>query len=127
MGRVLLSTALIVLGLPGNAGAELQLKPFVGLTFGGTTTFQDTELAAGKVHTLFGVNAALIGEVLGIEADVGRAAGFFQQSPGPPLVTGSSVTTFSGNVMVALPRRMAEYTLRPYFVGGGGMMFIRAD
>ena len=127
MRRVLLSTALIVLGLPGAARAEWQLKPFVGLAFGGATTFQDTELAAGRVHTLMGVSTALIGEVLGIEADVGRASGFFQQSSGPPLVTRSSVTTLSGNVMVALPRRFSEYTLRPYFVGGGGLMLVRAD
>ena len=33
--------------------------------------------------------------------------------------------TVSGNVIVAAPRRMTEYSLRPYLVGGGGLMRVR--
>ena len=42
------------------------------------------------------------------------------------LVSKSSVLTFTGNVIVGLPRRATEYTLRPYFVGGFGLMRARA-
>ena len=35
------------------------------------------------------------------------------------------VTTVTGNVMVAVPRRWTEYALRPYFVGGAGMMRVQ--
>lgn len=127
MRRLIVSTAFLLLGWSAPARAEWQLKPFVGLAFGGDTTFPDTELAAGKVHAILGVNGALIGEIVGIEADFSRASGFFQQSPGNRSVTRSNVTTLTGNVTVALPRRYSEYTLRPYFVGGGGLMHIRTE
>ncbi|HXD72141.1 MAG TPA: hypothetical protein VN628_00320, partial [Vicinamibacterales bacterium] len=35
--------------------------------------------------------------------------------------------TLTGNVVVAMPRRLAQYTLRPYVVGGVGLMHIRYD
>jgi len=127
MRQILMSTLLLLLGWPTAARAEWQLRPSVGLALGGATTFPDTELAAGKVHTIFSVSGALIGDVLGLEADFGRASGFFQQSPGNHTVARSNVTTLTGNITVALPRRFSEYTLRPYFVGGGGLMHLRAD
>lgn len=34
--------------------------------------------------------------------------------------------TFTGNVVLALPRNLTQYTLRPYFVGGFGWMRVRA-
>ena len=37
------------------------------------------------------------------------------------------MTTLTGNVTVALPKRLVEYTLRPYFVGGAGLMTVRID
>ncbi|HEX7138739.1 MAG TPA: hypothetical protein VF219_12855, partial [Vicinamibacterales bacterium] len=39
----------------------------------------------------------------------------------------SRVTTLTGNVVIAAPRRLTEYVLRPYFVGGAGLMRIHAD
>ena len=39
-------------------------------------------------------------------------------------MTQSAVTTLTGNVVVALPRRMAGYGLRPYFSGGAGLMHV---
>jgi hypothetical protein len=30
-------------------------------------------------------------------------------------------------VTIALPRHLTEYTLRPYFVGGAGLMAVRID
>jgi hypothetical protein len=67
-----------------------------------------------------GVNASLLGEILGLEADVARVPGFFQQSE--DLVSSSSVTTVTGNVVIAMPKRVFQYTLRPYFVAGAGIM-----
>jgi hypothetical protein len=43
------------------------------------------------------------------------------------LVLGSSVTTVTGNLIVAFPRRWTQYTLRPYIVGGGGLMRVHID
>ena len=96
------------------------------MTFGGGTTFVDYEKAAGKPNPVFGATGVLLGNVLGVDADISRAPGFFQ-SGGQDLVKGSRVTTITGNVVLAMPKRMAEYTLRPYFVGGVGLMHVSID
>ncbi len=116
----------MVLLWPGSASAEWQLRPFVGLTFGGGTTFVDLDGAAGDANPVFGASAVLLGEVLGVEADLGFAPGFFQSGPNS-LVLKSGVTTLTGNLVVALPRRLAQYSLRPYFVGGGGLMRVNQE
>jgi hypothetical protein len=118
------SVALLLTAAP-PAQAEWQIKPFFGVTYGGSTTFVDFEHASGHSNPAIGVSGLLLGEVFGIEADFGRAPGFFER--GIQQVSGSSVSTLTGNIVVALPRRLAEYTLRPYFVGGAGAMFVHAD
>jgi len=91
----------------------------VGLTFGGETSYFDPDMVAGDKKFVFGVGGTILGEVLGVEAEYGQTPGFFT---GGGLVTSSRVATFTASVVVALPRRMARYGLRPYFVGGGGVM-----
>jgi hypothetical protein len=120
---------LLVLG-PIRASAEWQIRPFVGVTNGGGTTLIDNEHAAGKPNIAFGASGGLLGDLFGVEGDLGFAPGFFEygeRHPGNDLVTASHVTTLTGNVVVALPRRLAEYTLRPYFVSGMGLMNVKAD
>jgi hypothetical protein len=101
--------------------ADWQIKPFFGISFAGSTTFVDLEQGAGRTNLIVGVNGGIVGELLGIEADVARAPGFFQGGD-ERLILGSSATTFTGNIIVAMPKRISQYTLRPYFVGGGGIM-----
>jgi len=103
--------------------ADRQLRPFVGATFGGGTTFVDPENAAGNPNLAIGVGAMFLGEVLGTEVEVADAPGFFEADKN--LVRGSRVTTLTGNVVVAAPHRLTEYALRPYVVGGAGLMRIR--
>jgi hypothetical protein len=103
------------------AAAEWQIKPFAGIAFGGSTSFVDPEEAVGRVHRLLGVNAVVLGEVLGLEADVARVPGFFQSGDGL-FVLSSSVVTLTGNLVVAMPKRISQYTLRPYFVAGAGIL-----
>jgi hypothetical protein len=108
---------------PSAASAEWQVKPFLGVTFGGGTTLLDPEMAVGSPNVGFGVNASLVGDTLGVEADLGYAPGFFQTGDRQqPLVVSSSATTLTANVLIAVPRHLTQYTLRPYFVGGGGLM-----
>lgn len=114
--------ALALLALPTAASAEWQLKPFAGVTFGGDTTLLDLDKAAGSPRRNLGVSVTWLGEVVGIEADVGRTGGFFQRDGG--LLLASHATTVTGNVVVALPARMAQYTLRPYVVGGVGLLHV---
>ena len=111
--------------LPLPAAAEWQIKPFFGITFGGSTSFVDYENAAGRKHFLVGVGGSLLGEVLGLEADLARAPGFFEN--GGEFVSGSSSTTLTGNIVVAMPRRMSQYTLRPYFLAGAGIIRAQID
>jgi hypothetical protein len=124
--RGLYIAAALLLLHPAAAAAEWQIKPFVGLTFGGKTTFVDIEKAAGKTNPVFGVSGLLLGSVLGVEADLGRAPGVFE-SGGQQLLQGSRVTTLTGNVVVAMPKRLTEYTLRPYFVAGVGLMHVNIE
>ena len=125
MRIAVLALTLLMWG-PAPASAEWQLRPFLGLTFGGRTTFFDLEQAADNLNLVIGFNSVLLGELIGFEADVGYAPGFFQAG-GQHLVTRSSATTLTGNVVVALPRRLTEFTLRPYFVGGAGLMQARIN
>lgn len=122
--RTWLLVAALALGCPALAAAEFQVKPFVGLTFKGNTTLFDLDSAAGHPHFAFGVSAMQLGEVFGLEGDVARVPGFFQSGN---LVLGSSVTTVTVNLVVAVPRRVAGYGLRPYAVAGGGLMRAKAQ
>jgi len=124
--RLSLPTLVLLLVLPSSASAEWQIRPFLGVTFAGSTTFVDSERAAGHPKLAFGMNGVLLGENIGIEGDFGRTRGFFQ-SGDQHLVLGSSATTLTGNIVIALPRRLTQYTLRPYFVGGVGLMRARID
>ncbi|MGH9141848.1 MAG: hypothetical protein ACRD2I_12015, partial [Vicinamibacterales bacterium] len=101
--------------------ADRQIRPLVGATFGGGTTFVDPEDAIGTFNPAIGGSAVFLGEVFGAEAEVADAPGFFE-SGDKHLVLRSHVTTISGNVIIAAPHRWTEYWLRPYFVAGGGLM-----
>lgn len=122
------STVVLVAGLllmsARTYAADRQIRPFIGATFGGGTTFVDPENAVGKPNLAIGASAVFLGEVFGAEVDIADAPGFFE-SGDKQLVHLSRVTTISGNVVVAAPHRLTEYSLRPYFVGGAGLMRVR--
>jgi len=115
----------VVLLAPPPAFAEWQIKPFLGLTFADNTTLLLTP-PSSHVNHVIGSSGMLLGEVIGVEADVAHVPGFFQPNPFN-VVVASGVTTYTGNVVVAVPRRMARYTLRPYAVAGGGLMRAHID
>jgi hypothetical protein len=106
------------------AAADRQLRPYVGATFGGATPFLDLEDAAGKVHPTLGFGAMFIGELFGAEVDLADVPGFLE-SGDKHLVNYSRVTTLCGNVVLAAPHRLTEYSVRPYLVAGGGLMRVR--
>jgi hypothetical protein len=117
---------MLVLCSPSTMFAEWQLRPFIGATFGGGTTFVDLAGAAGSPKVVIGVNGVLRGNIFGVDVDFGRAPGFFQ-SGDQSLVSGSSATTLTSNVIIGPPRRLTEYTLGPYFAVGAGLMHVRID
>jgi hypothetical protein len=121
---------ILALTVMPTSAAEWQLKPFIGATYGGSTTFAAVPQLQGgaPAHLAFGVSGMLLGEFLGVEGDFGHTPSFFQDSSAPfQLVVASGVTTTTGNVVLALPRHLAQYTLRPYVVGGAGLMHVHID
>jgi hypothetical protein len=115
----------LLLLMPATARAEWQVRPFIGFTFGAETSFIDPENAIVDKNLVIGASGGWLGEIFGLEADWGRAPGFFQtDAVAEPLVTQSAVTTLTGNIVIAWPRRLAGYGLRPYFSGGAGLMHV---
>ena len=121
------AVAVLLVGAPGTGWAEWQIKPYLGATFGGDTTFiANLDQAAGDRNLAVGVSGVLLSNMVGIEVDVARAPGYFQGRT-QELVLESSLTTFTGNVMVTLPRDTRRYALSPYAVGGLGLVHVHAD
>jgi hypothetical protein len=58
--------------------------------------------------------------VLGVEGDFAYIPRFFERDN--LTVSGSTVLTLSGSVIVAAPLRITGYSLRPYLVGGLGLI-----
>ena len=127
--RGLLALAIVCVAATWVSAAEWQLKPFIGATYSGSTTYLFVPQSGAKAHFVFGVSGMLLGEIFGVEGDFGHTPSFFQDDSNPfnPLVTDSGVTTTTGNIVFALPRHLAQYTLRPYVVGGAGAIHIRID
>ncbi len=122
------STIVLVAGLlllsARTYAEDRQIRGFIGATFGAGTTLLDFGDVTGKANLVIGGSAVFLGEMFGTEIEVADAPGFFD-SDNNSLLRGSRVTTVSGNLIVAAPRRMTEYSLRPYLVGGGGLMRVR--
>ena len=124
-----LALALLAL-FPAPAAAEWQFKPFLGLAFGGETTLIDPEAGAGHKHPVVGLSTLFVGEMFGVEGDFGLVPGFFKggsDAAAKDAVVSGSVMTLTGNVVIAMPRRLTQYTLRPYVAGGGGLMRARSE
>ena len=121
--KTLVVVAGLLLASARTFAADRQIRPFIGTTFGGGTTFVDPETAVGKPHVVIGASAVFLGEIFGAEIDVADVPGFFEADP-KQLVHNSHVTTVTGNVVVAAPHRLTEYAVRPYFVGGFGVMSV---
>ena len=109
---------------PGIGWAEWQARPFIGVTFGGDNTFLALDQIAGERKVALGAGVSWLGNFFGVEGEVARVPGFFDRG-GQQLVVSvidSSVTTATGSVLLTLPRKMTQYGLRPYFVGGAGVV-----
>jgi hypothetical protein len=104
------------------------LTPFVGLKFAGQTRIVVLETGgAGNAKFALGAIASRLGDGLfGLEADVGYVPRFFERASGN-LISSSHVLTVMGNVVLAAPRSLTGYALRPFLSGGAGLMHIGID
>ena len=125
------SLVLLLLALtPRPASADWLITPFIGTAFAGETTLQ--VLSSGQIpkKVTFGVSAALLSDgVFGIEASVGHTAGFFSADNDPLglfKTSSSRVTTLDGSIIVAAPLGLTRDSLRPYLIGGLGLMQARS-
>jgi len=127
MPRRLTVALLLLLGTPtATAHADWLITPFLGTSLAGETNLLIVEEGAGRKLTL-GASVALLSDgVLGLEADVAHTPGFFEGNDPLGLVLTSRVTTVSGNVIVAAPLALTRESLRPYVVGGLGLMQARS-
>lgn len=129
MFRVLAACCILVCAVPRAAEAEWHLTPFVGLTFRGSTSIVDAEIidsagASEKVHRhLGGAVSFLGGGIFGVETIVTWTPGFFQQGD-LDIVEKSRTIAWMGNVVVTAPRRLTEYSLRPFVSGGFGLLHV---
>jgi len=114
----------VLTGVPA-AAADNQVRFFFGGTFGGSTSIFEPDHAIGKLHKSVGASIVSLGNIFGVDAEVADSPGFFQNSDSANLVLSSRVTTVTGSVVVAAPRSKTEYGIRPYLVGGGGVMRYR--
>jgi Outer membrane protein beta-barrel domain len=115
-----------------NASADWLFTPFIGYKFGGTSRptndFVDLENAEGLRKVTLGGSVALLSDgIFGVEADFSFIPGYFQGDIDPARVSSSAVTTFTGNVIVAVPLGVTQYSLRPYIVGGLGLIRASSD
>ena len=118
--RLLLSAA--------EARADWLITPFLGMGFAGETNFLVFGRGAGESKLTLGGSVALLSDgVLGLEADVGHTPRFFDSDNPFELNTGSRVTTVGGNLIVAAPLSVTRESLRPYLVGGLGLIQARSD
>jgi hypothetical protein len=109
------------------ARADFFLTPFAAIKFAGDASFPDLDRGASNTKfALGGMVGVLSDGLFGVEADVTYVPRFFERSTGM-LVARSHVLTVMGNVMVAAPRRLTQYSLRPFVSGGGGLMRINID
>lgn len=128
MRRAFFFACVVVCGLPAPAPADWVVTPFAGLKLGGQSNFVDLEREAGKRKFTFGGAGGWLGDgLLGLEVDFAYVPRAFQGGRGPGLVASSHVMTLTGTVLVAVPRRLTRDSLRPYAVGGLGLMHVGID
>jgi hypothetical protein len=123
---VLLAASTVV---PRSASADWVLTPFVGWNFGGSADVSGN----GGVSTVnrfahkanYGVSAAYMGKgIVGGEVDFGYSPSFYSNTTttGFQFASSNNVTTLTGNVIVGIPVGGGGASVRPYAVGGVGLL-----
>lgn len=118
---------MLTLLIASPAHADFFFTPFAGVKFAGDASIVDLDQGASNARFTLGGMAGVLGDgAFGVEADVTYVPRFFERSSGT-LVARSHVLTIMGNVMLAVPRRITGYSLRPFMSGGAGLMHVNID
>jgi opacity protein-like surface antigen len=116
--------------MPRTASADWVITPFVGWNAGGSA---DVSGANGTTTTSkfdhkvdYGVSVTGMGAgVIGAELDFGYSPNFFSNTSNSNAIqfsSSSNVTTFTGNLIVGVPVGGHGAQVRPYAVGGVGLI-----
>src|SRR4026208_1226806 len=128
MVRVLIIVGIMLAALPGTARADFLVVPFMGMTFGGSTSIVDFESAAGKKKLVLGIAARKVDDgIIGYEAEFANNAVYCSKGEvakilGPLVKPGNYVNDLTGSVVLSLPPGFTGGGLRPYAVIGGGLI-----
>jgi hypothetical protein len=126
--RVLPLLCVFTIAAPAAAAADWMVTPFIGIKFAGRTNIVNLEQGASNPKMSLGVSVTILSdEIFGIEAELGHYPRFFERSGGSDLIPRSNVTTVTGNVLFAVPRRITQDSLRPYAVAGVGLIHVGID
>ena len=109
--------------LPSAAhAAEWHFTGMGGFTFLGRTTLVDLDNSASDLHVTFGGAATfLTSGIVGVEG-IGLFTPRFLKSGASGLVVSGRTEALMGNLVLTAPRRLTEYTLRPFVSGGVGLL-----
>lgn len=109
--------------LPGRAqAAEWQFTGMAGVTFLGTTTLVDPDLAYSNLHVnLGGAATFLTNGIVGAEGLMVWTPHFLKNGTSG-LVNSGRTEALMGNLVITAPHRFTEYTLRPFVSGGLGLL-----
>jgi hypothetical protein len=114
---------------PRFASADWVLTPFAGWNFGGSADVSGNGGLSAKnrfAHKAnFGVSAAYMGKgIVGGEVDFGYSPNFYENTTatGFQFANSNNVTTLTGNVIVGVPAGGHGASVRPYVVGGVGLL-----
>ena len=119
--RLLLGTVTVIsvlMGTASQARAQGFISPMLGFNFGGVSGCPELRGCENKQRDL-SISFGKFGTILGAETELAYSPKFFGDAPG----LSSNVLTWMGNVMLA-PK---AGPLRPYLVGGTGIMKTRFE
>ena len=127
VARLAVIAALVIASPVSTATADWLITPFVGSAMAAETTFLVFEQGGNRKLTLGGSVALLSDALLGLEAEFGHTPGFFQGNDPRGLILSSRVTTLTGSLIVAVPLTVTRESLRPYLIGGLGLIQARSE
>jgi Outer membrane protein beta-barrel domain len=114
----------LIIAWPVAASADWFITPFIGAKFKASTSIVNLDQGASNTRLTWGVSVTILSDnIFGVEAEFGYSPRFFERSSGM-LVARSNVLTLTGNVLAAVPRSITRESLRPYAVGGVGLMHV---
>jgi hypothetical protein len=123
--RLAVALLLCVCAPATEARADWLITPFIGTSLAGETNFLVLEEGAGSRMTLGASVALLTTGIFGVEAEVAHTPKFFEGDDPRGLVLSSRVTTLGGSLLLAAPLALTRESLRPYLVGGLGLLQAR--